>query len=264
MRITRRTARLVPAALLAALAAGALAGAVMAQDSPISDSRLAQLTERAPVDDETVVITESVSAFIDKGGPIGYVIMGLLVIAVFFCVDQLRVHVLEKVRAHELLRANVRGLERSAFEDMVQNQSVSRVGKLLTEAMGVYRQSGDLSLVSGEAEIFREREEHRFNTFESRMAFLADTAGGLGLLGTVWGIYRGFAAKAVAQTNDELLAAMGLALVTTFLGIVVSVIINWMSTETGAAVRGRIMTTIAKVEDYRELLIRDLGKRAVS
>jgi len=94
------------------------------------------------------------------------------------------------------------------------------------------------------------------------MAFLADTAGGLGLLGTVWGIYRGFAAKAVVQSNDELLAAMGVALVTTFVGIVVSVIINWMSTETGAAVRGRIMAAMGKIEDYREILLKDLGDRA--
>ena len=153
-------------------------------------------------------------------------------------------------------------MDRLSFEELVQRTSQSRIGKALVEAGGLYRQAGDLSLLSTEAEIYREREEHRFNTFESRMAFLADTAGGLGLLGTVWGIYRGFAAKAVAQTNEELLAAMSVALVTTFLGIVVSVIINWMSTETGASVRGRIMTAISKVDDYRELLIRDLGDRA--
>ena len=94
------------------------------------------------------------------------------------------------------------------------------------------------------------------------MAFFADTAGGLGLLGTVWGIYRGFAAKSVSQSNDDLLAAMGVALVTTFMGIVVSVILNWLSTEMGAAFRGRIMSALETVEDYREMLVKDIGRAA--
>jgi biopolymer transport protein ExbB/TolQ len=218
-------------------------------------------TAGADRNDETVV-TESVATFIDKGKPIGHVILALLVIAVFLAADQIRVHVLEQVRARELLRARSRGLSRTDFEELALRPDQGRIGRLLAEAVGVYRQSADLSLVSTEAEVYREREEHRFNTFESRMAFLSDTAGGLGLLGTVWGIYRGFAAKAVAQTNEELLGAMGIALVTTFLGIVVSVIINWLSTETGAAVRGRIMAAIGLVDTYRELLIKSLAGRS--
>jgi biopolymer transport protein ExbB/TolQ len=254
---------LVGTVVLALAAPAFWAGdAVWAQDSPIADSRLAQMTDAGPEEYEEIVVTESVGAFIAKGKPIGDVILVLLVIAVFLVVDQLRVHLLEKIRARKLIAAKTKELSRDAFEDLARVSDRSRLGKLLAETADVYRQTGDLSLLSTEAEVYREREEHRFNTFESRMAFLADTAGGLGLLGTVWGIYRGFAAKAVAQTNEELLAAMGVALVTTFLGIVVSVIINWMSTETGAAVRGRIMTAIGRVDEYRELLIRDLGNRA--
>jgi biopolymer transport protein ExbB/TolQ len=250
--------------VLAALAALAvLAGdTAWAQDSPIADSRLAQMTDAEPEEYEEIVVTESVGAFIAKGKPIGDVILVLLVFAVFLVVDQLRVHLLERVRARKLRKVKTVNMRREEFEELARESGRSRLGKLLVETADVYRQTGDLSLLSTEAEVYREREEHRFNTFEARMSFLADTAGGLGLLGTVWGIYRGFAAKAVAQTNEELLAAMGVALVTTFLGIVVSVIINWMSTETGAAVRGRIMSAIGRVDDYRELLIRELGNRA--
>jgi len=254
--------------LLAAAGLVLLAAMAMAQDeapTSIQDTRLAQMTGAAvqPGDKEgEVVVTESVKEFIDKGKPIGHVIILLLIIGFFFVVDQLRVHLLEKVRGGDIYKADINTMQRPAVDELIQGNARSKVGRLLTDVSRIYRQSADMSLISSEAEFYREKEEHRFNTFEARMAFLADTAGGLGLLGTVWGIYRGFAAKSVAASNDDLLAAMGIALVTTFMGIVVSVILNWMSTEMGAMFRGRIMAALEKVEDYREMLVKDIGKAA--
>jgi len=235
-----------------------------AADSPISESRLAKLSQGEPAvaEEDQIVVKESIKAFIEKGKPIGHVILGLLVISIFLMVDQLRRHFLERVRGMEIYKTDLRTLGLQDFEAIADKRRKSRVGRLLCDAVGVYKQSGDLSMVSAEAEFYREKAEHRFSSFEARMAFLADTAGGLGLLGTVWGIYRGFAAKAVAQSNEDLLAAMGIALVTTFLGIVVSVIINWMSTEMGAAVRNLIMAAMIKIEDYREILIKDIHEKA--
>jgi|GEM_PF-3038555 len=262
----KRGQTLMAAALVLLLAVGATAvwTPVAAQDADdqqerLADSKLAQMTGAA---DDEVEVKESIKAFIDKGKPIGHVIILLLIVAIFFLVDQLRVHWLEKIRGHEIYKTEMGKLERTDFEAAAKKGADSRVGRLLGDAMSVFRQSADMSLISAEAEFYREKEEHRFNTFEARMAFLADTAGGLGLLGTVWGIYRGFAAKAVAQSNDDLLAAMGIALVTTFMGIVVSVIINWMSTEMGAAFRSRIMDAMEKIDDYREVLVREIGRAA--
>jgi biopolymer transport protein ExbB/TolQ len=252
--------------LVVALAAGVVIGAVSqvaAQETPDPDPQLVTTSRaEAAEGDNELVITESVKTFIDKGKPITHVIIALLIIAIFLVIDQLRVHFLEKLRAGEIRSTDLSKVNVVEFERVASTGMRSRVGRLLIDAVSTYRHAEDLSLVNAEAEFFREKEEHRFNTFESRMAFLADTAGGLGLLGTVWGIYRGFAAKAVVQSNEELLAAMGVALVTTFVGIVVSVLINWMSTEVGAAVRGRIMAAIGKIEDYREILLKELASRA--
>lgn len=206
---------------------------------------------------QTEEVSESVMAFIDKGKPIGHVIIVLLIVALFFVADQVRINLLERVRAGEIYKGSLATTDRASFEGLIDKHVTSRVGRLLNDARVLYVQSGNLSLIGAEAEFYREKEEHRFNTFESRMFFLSDTAGGLGLLGTVWGIYRGFAAKSVAQNNEDLLAAMGIALVTTFMGIVVSVIINWMSTEVGAVTRNRIMVALEKVENYRDALVRD-------
>ncbi len=247
------------------LAAGTGLWHTAAAQETEQDVRLAQMTgalAQPPNPDEEVQVNESVMAFIDKGKPIGHVIIGLLIIGMFFVIDQLRVHWLEKIRGHEVYKADVSGMKSADVDALIVRNEKSRVGRLLKDVAGVYRQSADMSLISSEAEFYREKEEHRFNTFEARMAFFADTAGGLGLLGTVWGIYRGFAAKSVSQSNDDLLAAMGIALVTTFMGIVVSVILNWMSTEMGAAFRGRIILALEKVEEYREMLVKDIGRAA--
>ena len=240
--------------LLALLVAiGVLASAPARAQEPDAAATVAPATP----DGGSTEVSRTAWAFVDEGGPIGKVIILLLVIALFFVADQVRIHLLERVRAGAIYRSAMGKLDRTAFEELVARHAESRIGRLLGDARALYRQSGNLSLIGAEAEFYREKEEHRLGTFETRMGFLADTAGGLGLLGTVWGIYRGFAAKSVAQNNEDLLAAMGIALVTTFMGIVVSVIINWMSTEIGAVTRNRIMVALEKVENYRDALVRD-------
>ncbi len=238
-------------------------GVLLAAPAPVhaQEQAVAATAEMAAGKDVTEV-SESVMAFIDKGKPIGHVIILLLVMALFFVIDQMRVHLLERVRAGEIYTTPMGKLDRGAFEAIIARYANSRVGRLLSDAQTLFTRSGNVTLIASEADFYREKEEHRFNTFEARMAFLADTAGGLGLLGTVWGIYRGFAAKSIAASNDDLLAAMGIALVTTFMGIVVSVIINWLSTEMGALTRNRTMAALEKIEDYRDVLVRDSAQPA--
>lgn len=262
----RRGKVLMTAAVLVLVGMGLwqVAIAQTSDENELQNTRLAQMTgafAETETNDE-VEVSETVKAFIDKGKPIGHVIIVLLIIGVFFVIDQVRRQLLEKVRGGDIYKADLAGMEIKGVDSLVEQNSNSKVGRLLKDVARVYRQSADMSLISSEADFYRQKEEHRFNTFESRMYFLSDTSGGLGLLGTVWGIYRGFAAKSMSAGNDDLLAAMGIALVTTFMGIVVSVILNWLSTEMGASFRGQIMLAMEKVEDYREMLIKDIGRAA--
>jgi biopolymer transport protein ExbB/TolQ len=67
-----------------------------------------------------------------------------------------------------------------------------------------------------------------FNPFLTRLSFLSDTAGALGLLGTVWGMflvfYRG------SPDPEDTLQGMGIALSTTIIGLVISIILNSFTT----------------------------------
>lgn len=68
----------------------------------------------------------------------------------------------------------------------------------------------------------------QFNTFATRMAYLSDTAGGLGLLGTVWGMFMVFFGGTMVM--DEILHGMGVALATTIVGLVISILLNTFTT----------------------------------
>ncbi|MCI0511787.1 MotA/TolQ/ExbB proton channel family protein [candidate division KSB1 bacterium] len=68
----------------------------------------------------------------------------------------------------------------------------------------------------------------KFNPFMTRLGYLSDTAGALGLLGTVWGMFLTFMSGNMEQT--EVIQGMGIALATTIIGLVVSLILNTMTT----------------------------------
>ena len=67
-----------------------------------------------------------------------------------------------------------------------------------------------------------------FNPFVTRLSFLSDTSGALGLLGTVWGMFLVFY-KASPDPEDTL-QGMGIALATTIIGLVISIILNSFTT----------------------------------
>ncbi len=68
----------------------------------------------------------------------------------------------------------------------------------------------------------------QFNTFTTRMAYLSDTAGGLGLLGTVWGMFMVFFKGTMVM--DDILHGMGVALATTIVGLMISILLNTFTT----------------------------------
>jgi len=80
-----------------------------------------------------------------------------------------------------------------------------------------------------ELEKFTQLQKQHFLTFQNRMSFWSDTAGALGLLGTVWGMFITFFRGTMEQ--QEILSGMGIALITTLMGLIISIILNFISTE---------------------------------
>ncbi|MBX2821327.1 MAG: MotA/TolQ/ExbB proton channel family protein [Rhodothermaceae bacterium] len=91
--------------------------------------------------------------------------------------------------------------------------------------------------------------QDRFDTFKRRIEFLSDTAGALGLLGTVWGI---FAVFSQGLLDDQIiLTGMGVALISTLLGLVVSIILNLSSTEIFSLFNKRLDRIAEKSDELR-------------
>lgn len=89
----------------------------------------------------------------------------------------------------------------------------------------------DAGKFTEEMETFTKTRNQNFSTFRNRMAFWSDTAGALGLLGTVWGMFITFFRGTMEP--QEILSGMGIALITTLMGLVISIVINLFSTEVG-------------------------------
>jgi len=100
---------------------------------------------------------------------------------------------------------------------------------LIRLLMQTLKVSPDAAKFTEEVEKFRDAQKQHFETFQSRMGFWSDTAGALGLLGTVWGMFRTFFRGDMDQ--QHILSGMGIALITTLMGLIISVILNLFATE---------------------------------
>ncbi|NOZ60265.1 MAG: hypothetical protein GXO74_01150 [Calditrichaeota bacterium] len=94
-----------------------------------------------------------------------------------------------------------------------------------------------------------------FNPFLTRLAFLSDTAGALGLLGTVWGMFMVFHRGSPDQS--EILKGMGVALSTTIIGLVISIILNSLTTLANNKFDRHLATINRVSEVLQERLMKD-------
>jgi hypothetical protein len=100
---------------------------------------------------------------------------------------------------------------------------------------------------------FVSSQQDQFGVFRRRMEFLSDTAGALGLMGTVWGMFAVFFQG--TSDRDVILRGMGIALITTLLGLVVSIILNLSATELSTYFEKRIDRIAKKSDELRFRLL---------
>ncbi|MBN1350976.1 MotA/TolQ/ExbB proton channel family protein [candidate division KSB1 bacterium] len=102
------------------------------------------------------------------------------------------------------------------------------VFELLFKLYQVFDATKDTESFNSELSNFVQAQKDKFNPFQTVMAYLSDTAGALGLLGTVWGMFITFHRGTMDQ--QEIISGMGIALSTTIIGLVVSLILNTFTT----------------------------------
>lgn len=187
--------------------------------------------------------------------------LGLVLAAgVFWCAGRYGLIVLERVRAKDVTRAPLQQLAMREIDLLVGQSPRSQVGALLRGMLDVGGLAGDgdetgLGDVNEEITLYRESVNDRFEGFKSVSAFLSNSAGALGLLGTVWGIYITF--KGGEMDPQKIIDGMGVALSTTGCGIVISLIIDFMSSMVVTAHVSAVESGFRKAEQLRVAILQD-------
>jgi len=192
-------------------------------------------------------------SIIDGAGGFQYPIFGILVIGLFLISSKIYDLYADQKEAEELQDASLDSMELRRITMLIANQRESMLANIQATMLNVYRTSGYVDTLHEEIANFIQFQRERFETFKRRVDFLSDTAGAIGLLGTVWGIFRVFSGG--LGDDDQVLAGMGVALVSTLLGLIVSIVLNLSSTEVYSFFDSRIDLIEKKADELRFRLL---------
>ncbi len=131
----------------------------------------------------------------------------------------------------------------------VAKQKETMLSSLWSTMINVFQTRPGDALLHDEITNFVAFQQDQFGVFRRRMDFLSDTAGALGLMGTVWGMFTVFFQGTAEQ--DVILRGMGIALITTLLGLVVSIILNFSATELSSFFSKRLERVSRKSDELR-------------
>ena len=186
--------------------------------------------------------------------PLGVILM----FGVFWCAARYGVILLERSKVRAVLAEPIQRKSMAELELLIDREPKSQTVGLLRGMLDVATLGGGgdeswLGAVNEEITLYRESVNDRFEGFKAVAAFLANAAGALGLLGTVWGIYITF--KGGEMDPEKIINGMGVALSTTGVGIVISLVIDFFSSVVVSAHVGLVELGLGKAEELRMALL---------
>lgn len=149
----------------------------------------------------------------------------------------------------ELRKTDFTSMSLDDITRVVARQEESMLSTLQSTMVNVFQTRPGEGLLHDEITNFVSFQRDQFGVFRRRMEFLSDTAGALGLMGTVWGMFTVFFQGTAQQ--DVILRGMGIALITTLLGLVVSIILNFSATELSTFFDKRLEQVSRKSDELR-------------
>lgn len=159
----------------------------------------------------------------------------------------------DRTRAKQLLLQAITPNTLNQFGNMVGAMTKSSASKLFTHLILTFNKTNRADSLSEETNNFITEERNAYETFNRVIAFLSDTSGALGLLGTVWGIFVTFYGGKL--DGATILNGMGVALITTLVGLIVSIAFNFGSTTLFAMYNTHMKTVGGRAEELRQALL---------
>ncbi|MCA9743146.1 MAG: MotA/TolQ/ExbB proton channel family protein [Deferribacteres bacterium] len=168
----------------------------------------------------------------------------------------------EKSRAAGLLDRRVSVRDLKAVVRQVQESQASRASKLFHAIIATFNKTNRAEPIGDDINAYLNTERESFETFHRVMGFLSDTAGALGLLGTVWGIFETF--HGGKMDGPTILQGMSVSLVTTLVGLIISLVLNAGATSVFSLFNKQLNLLATRAEELRQALLFVETKQAPS
>jgi biopolymer transport protein ExbB/TolQ len=163
------------------------------------------------------------------GGGIRWGIFFVFALALSFILKKLLVLGLDFWNSRKLEKLESQTVTIAEVQQTLLQAKSCLLSTVLAKQIDTFESIRKVEVLHEELNSFVAIQREHFTRFSNRMSFLSDTAGAFGLLGTVWGMFLTFFGGAL--DSQRILNGMGIALITTLLGLVVSIVINFASTE---------------------------------
>ncbi|NIR50649.1 hypothetical protein GWO43_26125 [candidate division KSB1 bacterium] len=159
----------------------------------------------------------------------------------------------EKKRSEMLYAEIVQLRDMRSLLQAIQNSASNRAARLFRQTVFTFNKTGRAEPIRDDANQFLSAERNSFETFNRVVNFLSDTAGALGLLGTVWGIFATFHSGRL--DGPTILQGMSVSLVTTLVGLIISSILNMGATAVFAIFNKQLNLLSSRAEQVRQALL---------
>lgn len=159
----------------------------------------------------------------------------------------------EKSRARRLMEFDIRpNLIRNVVQ-VINTTPSNRASRLFSKMIATFNKTNHAEPMGNEVNQFMNGERESFETFNRVVNFLSDSAGALGLLGTVWGIFMTF--HSGKMDGPTILHGMSVALITTLVGLIISLFLNLGATYVFTLFNDQLKQITGKAEELRQALL---------
>jgi biopolymer transport protein ExbB/TolQ len=159
----------------------------------------------------------------------------------------------EKTRSSRLLLEKIKANNVRNLVQIIRGSSSTRASRLMYQVITTFDKTNRAEPIGDDINQFLASERDSFETFIRINGFLSESAGALGLLGTVWGIFQTF--HAGKMDGPMILQGMSIALVTTLVGLIISLVLNMGGTYVFTLFNRHLNLIANKAEELRQALL---------
>ena len=159
----------------------------------------------------------------------------------------------EKTRSQALMNEKIRAKGIRGLVQLIRNGTPTRASRLMYQMVTTFDKTNRAEPIGDDINQYLVSEKDSFETFNRINGFLSESAGALGLLGTVWGIFQTFHAGKL--DGPTILQGMSVSLVTTLVGLIISLLLNMGGTYVFTLFNSQMNILANKAEELRQALL---------